>query len=61
MNGKDNLSTSNLCPDCDAEIGEWCFDWELKYELPPYEYRKVMRPGILLMHPSRLRLITKEK
>jgi len=52
--------TSIICPECHAEIGEWCFDMEAKYNFPPYQYGKVVRAGVLLAHPARRRATTQE-
>lgn len=52
--------TSIECAECGAVEGEWCHDWEARYTLPPYDYRKVIRPGALLAHPVRRRSTTGE-
>ena len=49
--------TEMKCSECNAEIGEWCFDMVARYSMPPYEYRKVYRGGALLTHPVRQRAI----
>lgn len=54
------MVTDVECPDCGAEVGEWCFDWESKYQFPPYQHRKVIRGGALLAHSSRRSLTTRE-
>lgn len=56
----DNV-TSVECPDCGAEVGEWCFDMVAKYSFPPYKYEKLVRGGPLLAHSSRRNLTTQEE
>ena len=50
---RENEMTELKCPDCHAEIGEWCFDMVARYTMPPYDHRKVYRGGALLTHLSR--------
>ena len=52
--------TDTECAECGANIGEWCYTWEIKYTFPPYELRKIYRPGVLLTHSVRRQLTTQQ-